>query len=444
MIPAIARWAYSCWTVLSVPARFVRLWWRGRQHVGYRRRWRERLALGGARAAAGAVWVHAHSPLELRAAAVLIEKLRDLDPRWRYLLTHGEPEARARGQALMQAGDVQAWLPFDTPGATRRFFTRHKPRLGVLIGRPTGPNLLHSAQRAGVPLYLANARLSATELSASQRSRLLTTPALRSLAGVLAQSDADAIRLAQAGAHQVRVFGNLEFDIAPPVKLIARGLEWRQALARPVVLAAGTHDGEERALLEAWMAAAAPRPLLVIVPRHVRQLAQIEVAVRQRGLKFARRSSWERLPPSAVREADVLLGDSVGEMAAYYGLADVALIGGSFGGGQGVQGLIDAAVCGCPILVGPNKGTQANAADLVITAGAAESMAGLAQAVDRAAALAADPRRNTMVRNVFAFAAAHHGAVNRVVGALLAQMSQRVQLKPRVLEAPSVRLRLGR
>lgn len=446
LIPTFARWAYSWWTVLALPTRFAGLWWRGRQHPGYRRRWRERLALGGPRAPAGAVWVHAPTAGELGSAAMLIEKLRDLDPRWRYLLTHGDAEGRVRGRAVMQADDVQAWLPFDTPGASRRFLKRHRPRVGLLLGRTVGPNLLHAARRAGVPLYLANARLSDADLQLAQRRRALVTPALQSLAGVLAQSDADALRLAKAGAQQVRVFGNLDFDIAPPVKLIARGLEWRQAIARPVVLAAGTFDGEERPLLDAWKATPAPRPLLVIVPRSARQLAQVEIAVRQRGLKLARRSAWSNsVPTQDVREADVLLGDSIGEMGAYYGLADVALLGGSFGAQGGGQSLIEAAVCGCPILMGPNTRAQANAADLVLGAGAAESLPGLGEAVARAAGLAGDPRRNTMVRNVFAFAAAHHGALNRVIGAMLAQMSKRTTtIQPKALDAPTARLRLGR
>jgi len=442
LIPTLTRWAYSWWTQLAVPARFVRLWWRGRKHDGYRRRWRERLVLGGPRAKPGAIWVHAQTQGEVRTAAVLIEKLRDLDPRWRYLLTHGDAEGRVAGRALMHADDVQAWLPFDTPGATRRFFKRHRPRVGVLIGQMAGPNLLHKAKRAGVPLYLANARLTPAGLESVQRHPALMTTALKSLEGVLAQSDADAMRLAKAGAHQVRVFGNVDFDIPPPVKLIARGLEWRKALSRPVVLAAGTHDGEERALLDAWKAVRSPRPLLVIVPRNPIQLAQVEIAVRQRGLRFERRSAWGRLPPPGIAQADVLLGDSVGEMAAYYGLADVALLGGSFRAERGSQSLIDAAVCGCPVLMGPNTRLQENAAELVLTAAAAERLPGITEAVARAAGLAGDPRRNTMVRNVFTFAAAHHGALNRVVGALLAQMSRKAQ--PKALGAPTVRLRLGR
>lgn len=442
MIPTLTRWAYSWRTSLAVPARYVQLWWRGRKHIGYRRRWRERLALGGPRARPGAIWVHAQTLGEVRTAAVLIEKLRDLDPRWRYLLTHGDAEGRVSGRALMNTEDVQAWLPFDTPGAAGRFFKRHQPRVGVLIGQMAGPNLLHKAKRAGVPLYLANARLTPEGLQTVQRHPALLIPALQSLAGVLAQSDADAMRLAKAGANQVRVFGNLDFDIPPPVKLIARGLEWRKAISRPVVLAAGTHDGEERALLDAWKTVRAPRPLLVIVPRNPIQLAQVEIAVRQRGLKFERRSAWGRLPPPGIGDADVLLGDSVGEMAAYYGLADVALLGGSFRPERGGQSLIEAAVCGCPILMGPNTHLQENAAELVLTAAAAERLPGITEAVARATGLAGDPRRNTMVRNVFTFAAAHHGALSRVVGALLAQMSRKVQ--PKALGAPSIRLRLGR
>jgi len=446
LLSTLARWVYSFWAVLSVPARLARLWWRGRSEPRYRLCWAERFAFGAPKCPAGAVWVHVQSAAELRAAASLIDKLRDLDPRWRFLLTHADVAGRVGGLALAKAGDVQAWLPFDTPGAARRFFKRHRPRLGVLIGRAAGPNLLHAASRAGVPLYLANARLSQADLRAVGRRRALTIPALQSLKGVLAQSDADATRLAQAGAQQVRVVGNLDFDVLPPVRLIARGHEWRRAIGRPVVLAAGLHAGEEQPLLQAWKAVRSPRPLamplLAIVPRSPSQLAAIELAVRTSGLRLARRSAWGQAATPAACDADVLLGDSVGEMAAYYGLADVALLGGSFAPQGGAQSPVEAAICGCPVLMGPNTCAQANAVDLVVAAGAAESTAGMAQAVARATQLAGDARRNTMVRNVFAFVAAHHGAVQRVVASLMAQMSRQIQ--PKSLGAPAVRLRLGR
>jgi 3-deoxy-D-manno-octulosonic-acid transferase len=172
------------------------------------------------------------------------------------------------------------------------------------------------------------------------------------------------------------------------------------------------------------------------------QLRAVEMAVRQRGFTLARRSSWRLLPPPELRQIDILLGDSVGEMATYYGLADVALLGGTFRPEPGGQSLIDAAVCGCPILMGPNTRLQQNAAELALAAGAAERFPTLAKAVARAVGLAGDPRRNTFVRNVFAFAAAHNGALHRVVGAVAARLARRVQ--PKALGAPEVRLRLGR
>ncbi|MBI5719280.1 MAG: 3-deoxy-D-manno-octulosonic acid transferase [Burkholderiales bacterium] len=425
MIPTFARWTHSALTLLAVPARLAHLWWRGREHRGWRLRWHERLAWGGARAQPGALWLHAQTTGEVQEVAVLVAELRKLNPSWRYLITHGEAEGRADGRALLKPGDVQAWLPFDTPGATGRFFKRHQPRVGVLMERLPRPNLLRRAAHAGVPVMMANARLSAPELQAAQRRRALLAPGFRSLALVLAQSNADAQRLAKAGAQQVRVFGNLKFDVEPPLKLVARGLEWRHAVARPVVLAAGTREGEEDLLLEAWKAMPAPRPLLVIVPRRARRLAQVGFAVREHGFMLRRRSNWSRLPPEEVRRADVWLGDSVGEMAMYYGMADVALLGGSFKPKHGGQNLIEAAACGCPVLMGPHTSEHENVAELAIAAGAAERLPDMRQAVARAVGLAGDPRRDAWVRNAFTFTAAHRGTVNRVVGALLALITTR-------------------
>lgn len=424
LIPTFARWTHSALALLSVPVRFAHLWWRGREHHGWRLRWPERLGFGP-RAQPGVLWLHAQSVAEVQQVAVLVTELRQLNPSWRYLITHGEAEGRANGRALLKPGDLQAWLPFDTPGATRRFFRRHQPRVGVLVERMAYPNLLRQAARAGVPVMLANARLSEQEFKAVQRRRALLAPGFQSLALVLAQSNPDAMRLAQAGAQQVRVFGNLEFDVEPPLRLVARGLEWRQSIGRPVVLAAGTRAGEEGPLLEAWKALPAPRPLLVIVPRLARRLTQVASQVRERGFMLRRRSTWSRMPPEEVRRADVWLGDAAGEMAMYYGMADVTLLGGSFDPKHGGQNLIEATACGCPVLMGPHTSDHENIADLAVAAGAAERVPDIRQAVVRATGLAGDPRRDAWVHNAFAFTAAHRGTVSRVVGALLALMTTR-------------------
>jgi 3-deoxy-D-manno-octulosonic-acid transferase len=419
----LARWLYSTWARLALPARFVQLWWRGREHHGYRLRWHERLALGGPRAQAGAVWLHAQTQIEVQMAAVMVAELRKLNPSWRYLITHGEAEGRADGRALLKPGDLQAWLPFDTPGAARRFIRRHQPRVGVLMESLARPNLLRAAERAEVPMMVANAQLGEGELGRALKRSALLTPAMRSLALVLAQSNADAVRLAKAGAQQVRVFGNLTFDVEPPLKLVARGLEWRQKVNRTVVLAAGTREGEEVRLLDAWRALPAPRPLLVIVPRRLPRLPRIAWAVRHRGFTLERRSAWQHLPADEAAAADVWLGDSKGEMAMYYGMADVTLLGGTFDDRHAGQNPIEAAACGCPVLIGPHIGDHENVAELAVAAGCAERMPDMDSAVARAAALAGDPRRDAWVRNAFAFTAAHRGTVNRVVGALLALMT---------------------
>ena len=430
MTSFFARWLYSTFARLAVPGRLAHLWWRGREHRGYRLRWLERLAWGGARAQPASVWLHAHTQADVAVAAVMVAELRKLNPSWRYLVTHGEAEGRADGHALLKPGDVQAWLPFDTPGATRRFFKRHQPRVGVLTENLAHPNLLHAAARAGVPLMVANAQLDEHEFARTLKRSALHAPGLASIALVLAQSDGDALRLAKAGAQQVRVFGNLKFDVEPPLKLVARGVEWRQKLNRTVVLAAGTREGEEVRLLDAWRALPAPRPLLVIVPRRLQRLPRIAWAVRHRGLQMTRRSRWTHLPPEGAREVDVWLGDVKGEMAMYFGMADVTLLGGSFDDRHDGQNLIEAAACGCPVLIGPHTGSHENVVELALAAGAAERVPDMAQAVARAAGLAGDPRRDTWVRNAFAFTAAHRGTVNRVVGALLALMTTGARTPP--------------
>jgi 3-deoxy-D-manno-octulosonic-acid transferase len=454
----LARWLHSALTVVLIPARMLQLLWASREHAGWRKRLGERFAFGGeggrgggasrsgragragragrrrsARAKPGALWIHAETPGEVQVAAVLIAELRRFDPQWHYLLTHAEPEGRGAARALgvIKPADVQCWRPFDTPGATRRFFKRHRPRLGVLIEHVAAPNrmsdpisslmpnLLHQAARFGVPMMMANARLSATDLHAALRRRALLAPGIASLALVLAQSNADAQRLAAAGAQQVRVFGNLKFDVEPPLKLVARGLEWRQKIPRAVVLAAGTREGEEDLLLHAWTALPLPRPLLVIVPRRARRIAKVAFAIRNRSLELRRRSSWPQQPDDEAMAADVWLGDTPGEMALYYGMADVALLGGSFIAEHGGQNLIEASACGCPVLLGPHVEKHENVIELALAAGCAEQVPSMAAAVARALPLATDPARATWVRNAFAFTSAHRGTVKRVVGALL-------------------------
>jgi 3-deoxy-D-manno-octulosonic-acid transferase len=202
--------------------------------------------------------------------------------------------------------------------------------------------------------------------------------------------------------------------------LLARGRHWRRERDRPLVVAASTREGEETPLLQAWARLPAPRPLLLLVPRHPQRFDEVAALVTAAGFSLQRRSSWGERPPSAAAIADVWLGDSLGEMSLYYAAADVALLGGSFAP-LGGQNLIEAAACGCPLLMGPHTFNFAQAAELSLAAGAAERVPDLAAAVPRAASLAHDAvAKAAMTAFARDFAAKHRGAAQRMAAAVLA------------------------
>jgi len=405
---------------LLLPAMLLRYWLRGRKEPGYRVAMGERLGFGPA-LAPGAVWVHAVSLGETRACGALIEALRARLPGMRLLLTHGTATGRDAGRALLREGDAQSWLPLDTPGAVRRFLARTRPAIGVLMETEIWPQLLHGAQQAGVTMVLANARLSERSARRGERFAALLRPAAATVAEVLAQTADDAQRLRQAGARSVAVSGNLKFDVQPAPELLARGRRWREAIGRPVVLAAITREGEEALLLQEWAKVLGRIPFLVVVPRHPQRFDEVELLLANAGLRVARRSSWGEMPGPAQLDVDAWLGDSLGEMPQYYASADVALLGGSFMA-LGGHNLIEAAACACPIVAGPSTFNFAEAAIQAVAAGAAWQEPDMAHALRRALELVAAPEQQTLAgTRALAFAAQHRGAAARMA-ARIAQM----------------------
>jgi 3-deoxy-D-manno-octulosonic-acid transferase len=421
----LARAGYSALLRLLTPFYLLRLWWRGRREPLYRCALGERLGLGYSPAVPGALWLHAVSLGETRAATALVDALRVQRPGLRLLLTHGTATGREAGKALLRDGDAQCWLPWDVPGAVRRFLRHHRPAVGVLMETEIWPNLLRGAAAEKLPMVLANARLSEKSQAKGERIGALVRPVAGTLAAVLAQTEADARRLRSFGASRVQVCGNLKFDVNPHPKLLARGLQWRQRLARPVVLAAATREGEEMPLLQCWSTLDSPRPLLLLVPRHPQRFDAVADMVADFDFKLYRRSRWAALPPDEALAADVWLGDSMGEMPLYYAAADVALLGGSFGR-YGGQNLIEAAACGCPLVMGPHTYNFSEAAELSLAAGAALRVASIDEGVSRAVALARNPARNEWVQRAFGFAAAHRGAAERMAREVLAVAGSRL------------------
>jgi 3-deoxy-D-manno-octulosonic-acid transferase len=364
----LLRWLYSQALRLLTPVYLARLWWRGRKEPVYRKRLGERLGyyeLPPRRGKGGVVWVHAVSYGENKAAAPLVEALRREIPNMRLLLTCSTATGVQAGLDILKPEDDHAWFPYDTPGAVRRFLKRYRPAVGVVMETEVWPNVMARAQALQIPMVLANARLSAKSQRKGRRFARLLVPALLGFTRILAQTARDAQRLREMGARTVEVCGNTKFDATPPAKLLARGHEWRQQLPRSVVLMASSREGEEEPLLEAWQGLPEPRPLLIVVPRHPQRFDDVADLFERSGLKTLRRSEWSDKPPPEAAQADVWIGDSMGEMPLYYATSDVALLGGSFEP-LGGQNLIEAAACGCPLLMGPHTFNFEEAAQLAI------------------------------------------------------------------------------
>ena len=377
------------------------------------------------------LWVHAVSLGETRAAAVLIARLRQLLPGMRLLLTHGTATGRTQGLSLLQPGDVQVWQPWDTPGAVQRFLAHFQPRIGILIETEVWPNWVAGCAQAGVPLCLVNARLSAQSLRKAQRLAWLARPAFGGLRAVWAQSADDAARLLHIGAPVQAVMGNLKYDATPDAAQLEQGRAWRRAPpSRPIVMFASSREGEELLLIKKILqekAAAldkicdiAAKNIAIdsvqwlIVPRHPQRFDAVSALCQAHGLSVSRRSAWGAAP----EVADIWLGDSLGEMALYFGLADVALLGGSFAP-LGGQNLIEAAACGCAVVMGPHTFNFADAATLAEAAGAAFTQPDLAQAVDYALALVHSPHRLAQARqSALQLSTAHRGAAQATAQAL--------------------------
>jgi 3-deoxy-D-manno-octulosonic-acid transferase len=379
-------------------------------------------------------WIHAVSLGEARAAAILIEELRRQAPGIRLLLTNGTATGREESAKQLQTGDIQVWQPWDTPGAVARFLDRFSPRIGVLMETEVWPEMTAACAERGIPLVLANARLNAKSLASAERLGWLARPAYSALTAVWAQTEADSHRLVSLGAKVSGIFGNMKFDAAPEPRQLATAATLREKLPKPVIVFASSRDGEEQQLLDVLkrFGAAAPVPPAhtaiksiaqrvhdvqwMIVPRHPQRFDEVAALVEANGFKVARRSAVDE----DQGDAEIWLGDSLGEMALYYGLAHAALLGGSFEP-LGGQNLIEAAACGCPVVMGPSTFNFAEAAELSLIAGASMRVNDMEQAVKSALQLVADPARHeAMVQAALAFSSSNRGAAQRTAAALLA------------------------
>lgn len=385
----IARALYTALWALASPLILIRLALRARRQPEYLQDLRERLGFYPEATAAKRIWIHAVSVGETRAAQPLVEALRQRYPGHRLLLTQMTPTGRATARQLYGDQVEIAYLPYDTPGCVRRFLKRFRPECGVLMETEVWPNLLAGAEAAGVPILLANARLS--ERSARGYGRLggFARSTFARLAAVGAQTDADASRIKALGAKKIRVTGNIKYEISPPAEASELAAQFRERIGtRAVLIAASTREGEEEPLLAAFARHAPKDALLLLVPRHPQRFGLVADLIAASGLALQKRS--DGAPVQAATR--VWLGDSMGEMFGYYAAADVAIIGGSWEP-LGGQSIIEACASGLPAIVGPHTFNFTQACELAIDAGAALRCTDLDEAVREACALLADPSR---------------------------------------------------
>ena len=432
------------WHVL-LPLVLLRLWWRGRKDPGYRQAIAERFGFGP-NIQTGAIWIHAVSVGETRAAQPLIEAY--LQEGKSILLTCMTPNGRRTGasifaEAIAQGRLQQVYLPYDLCWSVERFLKEAKPSLGLFMETEAWPTIVFRAAEIKLPVFLINARLSERSARRVARFGNAGRSLFQAFAGILAQTELDAGRYRALGVRHCEVVGNLKFDVVLDPILVEHGLAWHAHLEknnRRMVCAASTREGEEAIILEAWQAVlqmhadqsnltSAPQPLLCIVPRHPERFTEVAELIRTFGLAVLRRSEINLDTAGLNKLADptkaVVLGDSMGEMPLYYSASDLVVMGGSLMP-LGGQNLIEACAAGCPVVLGEHTFNFQQASQDAIDCGAAIRVDGsgllstaLAAAMNRI--LQDKQQRQAMGEAALRYAANYRGATTRIMATLKAR-----------------------
>ncbi|WP_193072205.1 lipid IV(A) 3-deoxy-D-manno-octulosonic acid transferase [Pseudomonas sp. FME51] len=363
------RFLYSLIFTLCLPLILARLLYRAWRAPAYARRWRERFALGGD-LRAGGIWVHAVSVGESIAAAPMVRELRKRHPELLVTITCMTPTGSEQIRKLFGDEVGHAYLPYDLPWLQRRIIRRLQPRIAIIMETELWPNLVAECGRVGVPVVLANARLSERSARGYQRVSGLVRPMFAALDWVAVQTAAEAERFIALGVRQtaLTVTGSIKFDLKPGGELLATAAQWRaQWGERAVWIAASTHSGEDEIVLAAHRQVLQQHPdaLLILVPRHPERFDAVARQIEGADLNMVRRSAGNMPTPSD----QVLLGDTMGELMQFYACADVAFVGGSLIPGGG-HNYLEPAALGLPVLSGPHRFNFAEISELLEQAGA--------------------------------------------------------------------------
>jgi 3-deoxy-D-manno-octulosonic-acid transferase len=423
-IERVLRGLYSVALYLLLPLTVYHLIWRSFRQGEYLQRWNERYAVyGSAPPRDATLWVHAVSVGEVNAAAPLINALRARRPDLRLLVTSITPTGSARIRALWGDAVEHVYLPYDLPGAVSRFLRHFRPQLALVLETELWPNLMFGCREHGVPAWIVNARLSERSLRGYRMLRPLLWRALRTLRGVLAQSAGDAARFVRLGADPVttRDVGNLKYDVAAGDGGAHFAEAFREhAGPRRVWIAASTHAEEEAAVIaiHRHLRGHWPDLLLLWAPRHPERFR----AVAQQGVEAGWRVATRQLTHWPDPDDAVFVIDNLGELASFYGCAQVAFVGGSL---QDIGGhnLLEPASAGTAVVTGPHLHNFADIAARMRAAGALRIGADAEEVGGHVAALLADDEaRAAMVAAAHALVEEGRGALDRTLGLVAADL----------------------
>jgi len=370
------RIVYTAVLYCAAPFLVGRLLWRGLRNPAYWRRIGERFGLGSRIVSrGGCVWIHAVSVGEVQAAAPIVKALRNRHPDESIVVTSTTPTGAARIAKVFGGGVVHRYFPFDLPGSVARFLNRVEPRVAIIMETEIWPNLLAQCRVRGVPVILANVRLSERSAAGYRRFRRLFAPALGGVAAIAVQSGEDARRIASIGAPPdvIDVTGSTKFDIPMLASLREEAAALRRTWgsSRGIWIAASTHDGEETLVLDAFrqVLERLPGSLLVLVPRHPERFREVAAQVRRRGFDSVMRSRR----PADCSGVHVFIGDTMGELPLFYAAADVAFVGGTLVE-RGGHNVLEPAALGLPVLFGPHVFNFADISRRLLEAGGARTV----------------------------------------------------------------------
>lgn len=421
------RRLYILTTYLLAPLVLASLLWRGFRNRGYWHGLGQRFGRVPSIASPGSIWLHAVSVGEVQAAVPLVQALLEKYPQLPLVFTTVTPTGRERVLKLFGDRVMHLYAPYDLPGVVRRFFDRVRPVAAIVMETELWPNLFHECGRRGVPLILASARISPRSVGRYRRFLPLFRDALAHGIVIAAQSKRDAERFLALGASPERthVVGNIKFDLEDNFSGGSALQSLGPVQQRPVWIAASTHEGEEQLLLDAHgkLLQRFPDLLLILVPRHPERFPDVRALIEKSGFELVARTEHRPCKPTTA----VFFGDTMGEVPLFYGMSDVAFVGGSLVH-VGGHNLLEPAVQGLPIVTGPHLFNAQDIADMFLAAQACRIVNDADELIDVIAELLTNPAlAGTLGENALALLQANRGSLHRLLVLLEPILAEQIE-----------------